>query len=127
MFTDRAVNDGRNVQADEIASEVLGRVHRRQERERAFVGIAVAFVIDVIKNEAIYSHRPKPRNCDLSDLPGLLRSARQPRWRHREDQELTDPIGDALLELHGPNRSQPVVVRGGGEDGESGQSDATAE
>jgi len=97
VFADRAVNDGRHVQADEITSEVLGRVHRRQERERAFVGITVALVIDVVKNEAIYSHRPESRECDLSDLPGLLRSGRQPRWRHREDQELTHPIGDALL------------------------------
>jgi hypothetical protein len=97
VLADGSVDDGRHVQADEITSEVLGRVHRRQERERAFVGITVALVIDVVKNEAIYPHRPESRECDLSDLPGLLRSGRLPRWRHRENQELTYPIGDALL------------------------------
>jgi hypothetical protein len=97
VLADRSVNDGRHLQTHEITSEVLGRVHRRQERKRAFVGITVALIIDVVKNEAIYPHRPQSRECDLSDLPGLLRSGRQPRRRHRENQELTHPIGDALL------------------------------
>src|SRR6185312_10471002 len=60
----------------------------------------VALVIDVVQNEAVYPHRPESRECDLSDLPGLLRSGGQPRWRHREDQELTPAIGDALVQLH---------------------------
>src|ERR1700733_5504164 len=39
VLADSAVHDGGHFQADEIASEVVGRVHRGQERKGAFLGI----------------------------------------------------------------------------------------
>ena len=33
--------------------QVVGRVHRRQERKRSFLGVAVALVIDVVEDQAV--------------------------------------------------------------------------
>jgi len=36
----------------------------------------------------------------------LLRFGRQARWRQREEQELTFPLGNAPLQFHAPKPSQ---------------------
>src|ERR1700752_4659471 len=58
----------------------VGSCSGSHERGRAFVGIAVALVIDVVENEAVYRDRPQARECDLRDPSGLLRFGRQLRW-----------------------------------------------
>ena len=92
--------------AGEITGEIVGGVHRRQERERALVGIAVAFVVDVVEDEAVDRQRPQPLQGDPGDLRGLLRARRQSRRRHREEQELARPSSDAPLQIHARNRSR---------------------
>ena len=104
----RAVDDGGHVQGSEVAGEIDSRVHRGQERERAFVGIAVALVIDVVEDEAVDPHRSESLEGHFGDLPGLPWSCREPRWRHREKQKLTRPVGDAALQVQARNRSPPT-------------------
>jgi hypothetical protein len=100
-----AVDDRGDLQPGEIAGEVVGGVHRRQERERALVGVAVAFVVDVVEDKAVDRHRPQPLQGDPGDLRGLLRARRQSRRRHREEQELARASREALVEIHARNRS----------------------
>jgi hypothetical protein len=108
VLAHRSVDDGGHVQGSEVAGEIDRRVHGGQERERTFVGIAVALVIDVVEDEAVDPHRSESLEGHFSDLPGLLWSCRQPRWRHREKQKLTRPVGDAALQVHARNRSPPT-------------------
>ena len=105
VLADSAVHDGGHFQADEIASEVVGWVHRGEERKGAFLGIAVALVINVVEHEAVDAHGAQALKRLRGDLTGLLRLGRQARWRQREEQELTRPLGNAPLQLHAPKRS----------------------
>ena len=80
--------------------QIVGRVHRRKERERSFVGVAVGLVVDVVEDQAVDVERFQALEGDISDLLGLLRGGRQP-WRgQREEQELTPEGHDAMLEIH---------------------------
>jgi len=106
VLADSAVHDCGYLQADEIASEVVGGVHRGQERKGPFLGIAVALVINVVEHEAVDAHGAQSLQRLRGDLTGLLRFGRQARWRQREEQELTRPLRNAPLQLHAPKRSQ---------------------
>jgi hypothetical protein len=66
----------------------VGRVHRRQEGERPLLGIAVAFVVDVVEDQPVEAERLEPAGGDVGDLPRLLRRGPRPRRGQREEQEL---------------------------------------
>ena len=102
VLADSAIHDGRHFQADEIASEVVSGVHRGQERKGAFLGVAVALVINVVEHEAVDAHGPQSLKRLRGDLTGLLRFGRQAWWSQREEQELTRPLDNAPLQLHAP-------------------------
>lgn len=106
VLAHRAVDDRGDLQPAKITDEIGGGVHRRQERERALVGIAVAFVVNVVEDEAVDCQRSQPLQGDTADLCGLLRARRQSRRRYREEQELARPSSDALLQIHARNRSR---------------------
>lgn len=112
VLADSAVHDCGYLQADEIASKVVGGVHRGQERKGPFLGIAVALVINVVEHQAVDAHGAQALEHLRGDLTGLLRFGRQARWRQREKQELTRPLRNAPLQLHAPKRSQAPVHYG---------------
>src|SRR3954447_16828423 len=96
----RAVDDDRRAPGRQVSLQVVGRIHRRQERERPFLGVAVRFVIDVVEDQAVQAERVKALEGDIGDLLGLLRSGRQPRRGQREEQEFPLAGDDATREIH---------------------------
>ena len=100
VLADRAVHDGGHLQLREGASEVLGWVHRGQERERTLLGIAIGLVVDVVEHQAVDPHGPQTLEGCGGDLPDLRWFRRQARWGHGEQQELTGAIDDAPLQVH---------------------------
>jgi len=101
VLADRPVDHGGQIEFAQVPGEVLGWVHRRGERERAFRRVPVTLVIDVVQHQSIGSQALQTFAGDVGDLLRPLRRRRSPRRRHREQQELADAVGDALLQVHG--------------------------
>jgi len=53
----RAEDHNRGAPGGEVLGEIDSRIHGRQERERALLGVAVALVVDVVEREAVQPQR----------------------------------------------------------------------
>jgi hypothetical protein len=69
-----AVDHDRRAPGLEVPIQIVGWVHRRQEREGPFLGVAVGLVIDVVEDQAVHAEGLQALEGDIGDLLGLLRS-----------------------------------------------------
>ena len=71
-----------------MLGEVVGRVQRRHERERALGRIALGLVVDVVEDQTVQIEREKAGDRRVGDLLRLLALGRETRRGEGEDEKL---------------------------------------
>ena len=82
-----------------MLGEVVGRVQRRHERERALGRVALGLVVDVVEDETVQIERKKAGDRRVGDVLHLLALGRETRWGEGEHEELALAGLDAMDQI----------------------------
>ena len=70
-----------------MLGEVVGRVQRRHERERALGRVALGLVVDVVEDQTVQIEREKAGDRRVGDVLHLLALGRETRRGEGEHEE----------------------------------------